>query len=211
MSAALSLIPITKPVFARYRDDDRGRLPAPACDALTFRATLDVDNDRGAAYDPAAPNQAPGREVGGSPPARRRRARRAPPADVAGRRPRAAGSPDRGPAAVIRCRPVSARRRPSPRPPRRDRASRRDTLRRWVADGRRPARAADGWTAGRGRPRADRRAAARARPLARRRSATRHGATASSPSATSRTCSRAGARSYTLEEAARRDRASSRR
>ena len=100
VKAALSLIPITKPVYARYRGDARGRVPAPRRLVLA-RATLDVDNDR----DRRQPR---GHRSGTRPGSGRLAAckappsRRAPPADVAGRRPRAAGPPERWPRRWIR-------------------------------------------------------------------------------------------------------------
>ena len=66
VKAALSLIPITKPVYARYRGARRGRVPAP-------QSLTDWAFDRGGPRSrPQLPTKAIGREVRGKPLARRR-------------------------------------------------------------------------------------------------------------------------------------------
>ena len=66
VKAALSLIPITKPVYARYRDLVEARVPAPQ--SLTRRRLT----RGGRGVDLRAPTKAIGREVRGKPLARRR-------------------------------------------------------------------------------------------------------------------------------------------
>ena len=181
VKAALALIPITKPVYAHYRASSRREYPHLRSERRRLtRASVRASR-------PPSPNKVIGREVRGLSPSQGAAARRAPPADAAGRIARMRRDHDRGPAAFIfgagRVTDADARRRrrasSASRPPRCGAGSH---------DGLVPQR--DGrWTPRRGRARADRRAPARARALARG-DPRGDASPAGSPSATSRTCSR---------------------
>ena len=206
VKAALELIPITKPVYARYRgmlEDEYPHLVVLVLDAWQpWTLTTIVTR----APPSRAPNRGTRPEVGGSPPARCRRhdERRRP--TSAGRTPARGGAhSERGPAAAIR--PARERRAAAHRgrPPHRRHA--RDTLRRWVD--RRASCPTTRRATGR-RPRSPTRASSPACASAATRSREiRAGdrAAASSPSATSRTCSRRAATALHARGGRARDRA----
>ena len=188
VKAALALMPITKPVFARYRAMRRGGVSAPGRLIRERR----VDRARAAGVHLRAPTKATGREVeGGSPPqgvanttnaAGRGSGPHCPHSGgVFSEAPPLSFPAPRGSVKAAMAEPTAAEvAREIDVPP--------DTLRRWVAPGLVPLR--DGaLDAVRDRPRADRRPPARARALDGARSARRSRA-GGSPSAISRTCSR---------------------